>query len=143
MKKLIIFGLSFLMVMNVSAQYHRGYYARPRVSIGIGAYVPVYPYYGYSPFYGYPPFGYGYGYGYGYPYRYTRPTKLDLQIQEIQNDYNHQIWEVRHDKSINRKERKRRVHDLQHDRDKEIIQAKRDYYEKPARRHNFKSNNND
>jgi hypothetical protein len=131
------------MALSVSAQYHRGYYGRPRVSfgIGIGAYAPVYPYYGYgySPFYAYPPFGYGYGYGYGF--RYTRPTSLDLQIQEIYNDYNHQIWEVRHDKSIKRKERKKLIHELEHDRDKAIIQAKKAYYNKPARRHNFKSNN--
>jgi hypothetical protein len=135
MKKLIICGLSFMMALGVSAQYHRGYYGRPRVSIGIGAYVPVYPYYGYSPFYAYPPYGYGYGYGYGF--RSIRPTSLDLQIQEIYNDYNHQIWEVRHDKSVQRKERKRRIHELEHDRDKAIIQAKKAYYEKPPRRHNF------
>ena len=142
MKKLIIFGLSVMMVMHVSAQFHRGYsYGRPRVSIGIGGYFPVYPYYGfgYSPFYGYPPFGYGFGpgYGYGYGYRYSRPTKLDLQVQEIYNDYNHQIWEVKHDKSVKRKERRKRVHELEHDRDKAIIQAKKAYYEKPPRRHNF------
>ena len=150
MKKLLIVGLSLLMVMSVSAQFHRGYYyGRPRVSIGIGAYIPVYPYYGYgySPFYGYPPLGYGYGYGigYGYGYRNSRPTKLDLQIQEISNDFNHEIWTVKHDKSIKRKERKKRIHELEHDRDKAIIQAKKAYYEKPPqqpRRHNFNSNNN-
>jgi hypothetical protein len=145
MKKLIIFGLSVVMVMHVSAQFHRGYsYGRPRVSIGIGGYFPVYPYYGfgYSPFYGYPPFGYGYGPGYGNGYRSSRPTKLDLQIQEIYNDYNHQIWEVKHDKSVKRKERRKRVHELEHDRDKAIVQAKKAYYEKPPRRHNFNPNNN-
>jgi len=139
MKKLLICGLSIMMAMSVSAQYHGGYYyARPRISIGIGGYLPVYPYYGFSPFYGYPPLGYG--------YRYNRPvpSKLDLQIQEINNDYNHQIWEVRHDKSIKRKERKKQIHELEHDREKAIIQAKKAYYEKPpqpARRHNFNSNN--
>jgi hypothetical protein len=140
MKKLILFALSFMMVMSVSAQFHRGYYyGRPRVSIGIGGYFPAYPYYGfgYAPFYGYPPFGFGYGPGYGFGYRYSRPTRLDLQIQEISNDYNHRIWEVKHDKSVKRKERKKRVHELEHDRDKEIIQAKKAYYEKPPRRHNF------
>jgi len=143
MKKLLILGLSLMMAMSVSAQFHRGYYARPRVSIGIGGYFPVYPYFGYSPFYGFPPLGYGYGNGYGY--RYSRPSSLDLQIQEINNDYNHQIWTVRHDKSIKRKERKRRIHELEHDRDTAIIQAKKAYYEKPPqqpRRHNFNSNNN-
>jgi hypothetical protein len=145
-KQLVIFGLSLLIVTGALAQgrYHGGgYYARPRVSIGIGGYFPVYPYYGfgYSPFFGYPPFGYGFGPGYGYGYRYSRPTKLDLQIQEISNDYNHRIWEVKHDKSVKRKERKKRVRELEHDRDKAIIQAKKAYYEKPPRRHNFNSNN--
>jgi hypothetical protein len=141
MKKLLIIALSIMMVTNVSAQFHRGgYYARPRVSIGIGAYIPVYPYYGYgyAPFYGYPPFGYGNGYG----YRSMRPTSLDLQIQEIYNDYNHLIRDVKHDKSVKRKERKKQVRQLEHDRDKAIIEAKKAYYEKPPRRHNFNSNNN-
>jgi len=146
MKKLLIIGLSLMMAMSVSAQYHRGYYyARPRVSIGIGGYFPMYPYYGYSPFFAYPPLGYGYGYGNGYGYRNSRPTSLDLQIQEINNDYNHLIWEARHDKSMKRKERKKRVHELEHERDSAIIQAKKAYYEKPPqqpRRHNFNSNNN-
>jgi len=153
MKKLIILcGLLLMIATSVSAQwgYHGGrggrYYARPRVSIGvgIGPYFPSYPYYGYSPYYGYPPLGYGYGYGYGsgYGYRTVRPTKLDLQIQEIRNDFNHEIWLVKHDKSMKRKERKKRVHELEHERDKAVIQAQRDYYEKPPRRHNFSSNNN-
>jgi len=146
MKKLLICGLSIMMAMSVSAQYHGGYYyGRPRISIGIGGYFPMYPYYGYSPFYAYPPLGYPYGYGYGYRYNRPTPSKLDLQIQEINNDYNHQIWEVRHDKSIKRKERKKQIHELEHERDKAIIQAKKAYYEKPpqpARRHNFNSNNN-
>lgn len=144
-KQLAIFGLSLLIVTGASAQwrYHGGrYYARPRVSIGIGAYAPVYPYFGYSPFYAYPPFAFGYGYGYGPVFRYARPTKLDLQIQEIRNDYNHQIWAVKHDKSIKRKERKKSVRELEHDRDKAIIQAQKAYYEKPPRRHNFNPDNN-
>lgn len=155
MKKLIIVWVSLLLATGVSAQrYHGGYYrgggfyARPRVSIGVGIGVPAYPYYGYySPFYAYPPFGYGFGYGYRSPYGYGygnsyRPSKLDLQIQEIRNDYDHQIWLVRHDKSIKRKERKKQIHELEHQRDKAIIQAKKDYYDKPPRRHNFNSNNN-
>jgi hypothetical protein len=155
MKKLIVVWLSLLLASGVSAQWHYrgGFYARPRVSIGIGVpFSPFYGYYGYSPFYGYPPlgFGWGYGYPYGYPYGYGpgyrngyRPSKLDLQIQDIESDYAHRIWTVKHDKSIRRKERKRQIHELEHERDKAIIQAKKDYYERPAqpqRRHNFNSN---
>lgn len=165
MKKLIVVWLSLLIVTGVSAQrryhggYYGGYYARPRVSIGIGIgpYAPLYPYYGfgYSPFYAYPPFGYGfgypYGYGYGPNYGYSyrngyRPSKLDLQIQEIQNDYAYRIWTVKHDKTIKRRERKKQVRELEHERDQAILKARKDYYEKPPqpqRRHNFNSNNSD
>lgn len=148
-KLLLVFGLFLLLATGVSAQrfYHGGghYYARPRVSvgIGIGPYFPSYPYYGYSPYFGYPPYGYGYGYGYGggYGSRYSRPTKLDLQIQDIRNEYNDRIWQVKHDKRVKRRERKKRVHALEVERDRAIIQAEKDYYEKPPRRHNFSSNN--
>src|SRR5690242_3787496 len=99
MKKFIVVGLLLMLVTGVSAQYHYrgGFYARPRVSIGIGLHVPIAPfygYYGYSPFFAYPPFGYGFGYPYGYPYGYGyryRPSKLDLQIQDIKNDYANRI----------------------------------------------------
>jgi hypothetical protein len=158
-KLLLVFGLLLFLATGVSAQryYHGGghyYYARPRVSVGIGlgSYYPAYPYYGYSPYFGYPPYGYGfgpgYGYGYGYGsgygsgYRYSRPTKLDLQIQDIRNDYNERIYQAKHDKNLKRKERKKLVHELETQRDKAIIQAEKDYYEKPPRRHNFSSNNN-
>ena len=147
-KLLLVYGLLLLLATSASAQrfYHGGggYYARPRVSVGIGfgPYFPAYPYYGYSPFFGYPPFGYGYPYGYGNSYRYSRPTKLDMQIQDIRDDYNERIYLAKHDKSIKRKERKKQVHELEHERDKAIIQAQKDYYEKPPRRHNFNSNNN-
>ena len=147
-KPLLVYGLLLLLAASASAQvrFHGGgygrYYARPRVSegIGIGPYFPAYPYYGYSPYFGYPP--YGYGYPYGYNNRYSRPTKLDLQIQDIKDDYNERIYQARHDKSMKRRDRKKLVHDLEHERDKAIIQAQKDYYEKPQRRHNFSSNNN-
>jgi hypothetical protein len=147
-KLLLLFGLLLLLATGVSAQryYHGGggYYARPRVSvgIGIGPYFPAYPYYGYSPYFGYPSYGYGYPYGYSNGYRYSRPTRLDLQLQDIRDDYSERIYQVKHDKSIKRKERKKQVHGLEHERDKAIIQAQKDYYEKPPRRHNFSSNNN-
>ena len=145
MKKLIICGFALLMATGVMAQwgFHGGrIYARPRVSIGVGLGVPLYPYYGFSPFYGYPPFGFGYGYGYG---RYnSRPSQLDLQIEEIRNTYANRIWVAKRDKTIRRKERRKKVHELEHERDQAIIDAKKAYYEKPPqkppRRHNFNSN---
>ena len=137
MKKVLIVLLTVMVTTGAFAQwgYHNRYYApRARVSIGIGAYVPLYPYYGYGPVYGYPAYGYP-GYGYGY---YNRPTELDLQIRDIRNDYQHEIKLVKHDKSLPRRERKKQVRQLEHDRDAAIIQAQRDYYEKKTRRrHNF------
>jgi hypothetical protein len=132
MKKWLLIMSLLVAVSSTFAQwgYHRYYRPRARVSIGIGAYVPLYPYYGYGPAYAFPP-----AYGYGY---YYRPTELDLQIREIRSDYQHQIWLVKHDKSLSRKERRKQARELEHDRDKEIIQAQRDYYEKKTRRrHNF------
>jgi hypothetical protein len=149
-KPLLVYGLLLLLATSASAQVrfhgggYGGYYAHPRVSVGIGVgirpYYPAYPYYGYAPYFGYP--SYGYGYPYGYSYRYSRPTKLDLQIQDIKDDYNERIYQAKHDKNMKRKDRKKLVHDLEHERDKAIIQAQKDYYEKPQRRHNFSSNNN-
>jgi hypothetical protein len=97
------------------------YYPRTRVSVGVGlgAWGPYYPY-GYNPWYAYPP-----GYYYG-----SRPTKLDLEIEDIRNDYKHQIWSVRHDETLSRRERRQKVHDLKHERDNEVLQAKKDYYDR-------------
>jgi hypothetical protein len=157
-KPLLVYGLLLLLAGSASAQVYfhgGGYYARPHVSVGIGVgirpYYPAYPYYGYSPYLAYPLYGYGYPYGYGYgynnSYRYSRPTKLDLQIQDIRDDYNERIYEVKHDKNVKRKERKQLVHDVEIQRDKAIIQAQKDYYlkpqqQQPQRRHNFSSGDN-
>jgi hypothetical protein len=100
-------------------------YPRSQVVVGVGGgwgwggpgfYRP----WGYNPWYGYPP-------AYAYP---SRPSKLDLEIQDIQNDYKDRIWSARHDESLSRKERRKLVHDLKYQRDKEILQTKKDYYKK-------------
>jgi hypothetical protein len=126
MKKLIIIVLAAGLALSASAQKfgHRGvYYARPRIVVTSGVFSPFYPYYG-NPFYPYPSYGYMH-----------RPTRLDLKIEDIKNDYKDKIWSAKHDNSLTRKERKNTVHELRHERDEAIIQAKRDYYkpkEKPA-----------
>jgi hypothetical protein len=127
MKKLMIILFATGLALGASAQrYGHGggvYYARPRVVISSGFYSPFYPYYGYGyPFFPYPSYGYN-----------QRPTRMDLKIEDIKNDYQDKIWAAKHDKSISRKERKRTVHELKHERDEAIIQAKRDYYKPKAR----------
>jgi hypothetical protein len=121
MKKILILLIAAGLTVSASAQksYYRGgsYHANPRIIVSTGFYSPFFPYYGY---YGYPYFGYT-----------ERPTRLDLKIEDIQNDYKKKIQAARHDKSIPRKERMENVRLLKHERDQAVIQAKRDYY-KPA-----------
>ena len=122
MKKLWIILMATGLALSVSAQKSRyggrPYYGRSRVVISSGVYSPY--------------FSYGYGYPfYSYPYDYYyggRPTKLELKIEDIKNDYGDKIWSARHDKSLPGKERRKNVHLLKHERDQAIIQAKRDYY---------------
>lgn len=124
MKKLIvILVITFLATGAFAQKGFRGGGVRiiaPRPVIALGAYSPFY--YGYNPFWGYPN---GYGFNNGY---YHRPTKLDLQIADIKNDYQQKISAAKGDKSITKSERKQVVRDLKHDREQAIIEAKRDYY---------------
>lgn len=123
MKKLLIVLLSFGLVAGASAQGHIGggvHYARPRVIVGVGAYAPFYPYYGF----GYP-FGYPYGPAYGY---YHKPSKLTLQIEDIKNEYSDKIYSVKQDKSLTHKQRRQKIREFKHERDQEINDAKVNYY---------------
>ncbi len=97
------------------------YYPRTHVAVGVGlgGWGPYAPYW-YNPWYAYPP---------GYYYR-ARPSKLDLEIQEIQTDYKDRIWAARNDESLSRKERRKAVHDLKIERDRAVLQAKKDYYKR-------------
>ncbi|MBS1948587.1 MAG: hypothetical protein JST47_12550 [Bacteroidetes bacterium] len=128
MKKLLIVMISLALAGTVSAQRigHSGggggvYYHAPRVIVSGG----LYPYYGFG--FGFNPFfPYYYPYGpYGY---YHRPSKLDLQVLDIKNDYNDKIWSAKHDTSLSRKERREKVHELKVQRDREINDLKMNYY---------------
>ncbi|MEO5685401.1 MAG: hypothetical protein ABIQ88_22330 [Chitinophagaceae bacterium] len=128
MKKLMVIAVALGLAMGASAQrFGHGfgggrhvYIAPPRVSVGIG-YSPLF----YSPF-GYNPY---YGYNNGmYGRSYNRPSKLDLQIEDIKNDYKDKMWSAQHDTNLTRKERRKIVHDLKSQRDQAVIDAKRNYY---------------
>jgi hypothetical protein len=128
MKTIAIIICALGLTMSASAQrvIHAAphYYPRTHVAVGVGLGYGYgyYPYWGYNPFWGYPPY-----YGYGY---YNRPTKLDLEIQDIRNDYKDKIWSARHDTSIPRRDRRQKVHELKHERDQAITDAKRSYYKR-------------
>ncbi|HWJ29485.1 MAG TPA: hypothetical protein VNS32_23300 [Flavisolibacter sp.] len=126
MKKLLIILFSLGLAFGASAQ-KRGYHGGghrviivPRASIGIGAYAPYYGYGFYSPWF--------YGYPYNYGYYSPRPTKLDMQIEDIKADYKDKKWSVKHDESLTKQERKQKIHDLKTDRDQQILDAKKNYY---------------
>ena len=124
------------LALGVSAQkvVGRGYHVvRPRVSVGVGlGYSPFYyPYYGfYSPWY-YPPYGPNYVY---------RPSRLDLTIQDIKTDYADRIKSVRIGDDLTRREKRQTIRQLRQDRDKAIVQARKDYYYKRSGIHRPSSN---
>ena len=114
---LLICGLSY----TASAQHGRvgGHRTHSRVSVGIG--IGSHYSYGHSRFHS--PFN-------SYPYRsynYNRPTGLDLEIQDINNEYKDRIWSVKHDNSLSRQQRKEAVRGLRYEREKAIIDARRNY----------------
>jgi hypothetical protein len=141
MKKLLIVLLSFGLTFGASAQVKVGgsaRYVRPRVAV-VNV-VPVMPYsgfgyYGYSPFYSrfYSPF---YDPFFG-PTRFqSAPSKLDLQIEDIKNEFQYKISTVRNDKSLTKDERKQQIRELRHSREDAIIEAKKSYYSKNDSRSN-------
>ncbi|MEP6750164.1 MAG: hypothetical protein ABJB86_20665 [Bacteroidota bacterium] len=126
MKKLMVIVMALGLALGASAQRGHGFggggrviIAAPRVGIGFG-YSPFY-----SPF-GYYPYGSPYGYNNGY--RYSKPSKLQVQIDDIKIDYKDKIWSAKHDTSLDRKERRKEVHQLKVERDQAINDAKRNYY---------------
>ena len=110
------FSLSSFAQKGVS----RVYVYHPRVIVGVGAYAPFYPYYGlgYAPYFGYP--------WYGYPM--NRPSKMDMKIEDIRNDYHDKIKSAKADKSLTKAERKETVKNLKKERDLQIEDLKKNYY---------------
>lgn len=121
MKKMFVILLSTLIVTAASAQkriggYYHHYY-RPRTTVVLsGGYYPYYPMY--YDYWGAPPY-----------YYYNRvPSKLALEIEDIQSDYKDKIWSVRHDDRLTKRERKRQIRELKSERDVAIRDAERNYY---------------
>ncbi len=105
--------------------FHGGGYSAPRVIVA--------PSIGYRIGVGYP-LGYPY-YGYGYPYGAYRPmygsrgysSKLELQIQSIKLDYQNQIRNTRHDKSLSHSERRADIRNLKNEKEQAIISAQENF----------------
>ncbi|MDB5248601.1 MAG: hypothetical protein JWQ40_2995 [Segetibacter sp.] len=153
MKKLLIILFAIGLTLGASAQPKIGgtfrggnirggggsvHYVRPRVTV-------IAPY-AYAP-----AFGYGYGRFYGSPFydpfydpfnRFQRvqprPSQLDLQIEDIKEDFDYQIDTVKDDKSLSKDEKKQKVRDLKHQKEDAISDAKKNYY----RSDNKKSDDN-
>jgi len=140
MKKLVVILVALGLAFGASAQNSKRSGPRStgtsRKVVVVRSYPPFSPYFGYgrpfgySPFYGYSPFGYGFDNGYRYQ---NRPSKLDLEVEDIKNDYQDKIWSVRHDESLSRKQKRKQVQELKHSRDKVIIETKKNYYKSDSR----------
>ena len=122
MKTILMLCVAIVITSAASAQkYNRHYYprARTRTSISVGIGSPYYsPYY--SPFYRPSPY-------YSTPI-YSRPSRLDMEIEDIKADYNDRIWSAKHDNSLSKSERKREVRRLKSERDRAIRDAEYNYH---------------
>jgi len=129
MKKIVLMLLTVGLVFSASAQIHGGgrgsvRIIAPRVTI-IGGYAPFTGYrygYAYNPYFGYNPWCNS------RMYHPERSIKLELQIEDINNDYQDRIWSAKHAKDLSRSDRRTKVHELKHERDSAIIDAKRNDY---------------
>lgn len=146
MKKIFVIAVISMMALTASAQrisHSSGLhyfapatrvYIVPSVGFGYG-FGYGYPFLGY-PFMGYPFMGYP-----PYPYYGSRriPAQLNMQIQDIKNEYHDKIKATRKDKSISRAERKKQIRNLKSEEDKEILDATMNY-RRPVSRMNYQNN---
>jgi hypothetical protein len=139
MKKLVVMVIALGLVFGASAQYKRTgpRNVRPGKTVIVRTYPSISPfygygrgYYGYSPLYGYSPFGYGFNNGY---MPQNRPTKLDLEVEDIKNEYQDRIKSVRLADDLSRKEKRQKVHELKSMRDRLITETKKNYYKSDSR----------
>ncbi len=142
MKKLLIILFSIGLTFGASAQPKisggfkggsirggGGVYVRPRVTVVAPyAFAPAYGYFGYGGFYRSPFYDPFYDPFYRNQRFQSRPSQLDLQIEDIKEDFQYQIDTVKDDKSLTKDERKQRVRDLKHQREDAISEARKNYY---------------
>jgi hypothetical protein len=120
MKKISVMLFGVILALGASAQ--KVVVVRP---VPVAPHVVYYsrPYY-YNPFF-YDGIGYSW---YSHPAYYNRPTKMDLKIQDIENDYADRIRSVRADDSLTRHEKKEKIRELKHERGDAVNDLKKTYY---------------
>ena len=138
MKKLVVVLVALGLAFGASAQNKRSGPIGPRPGkkvVVVRSYSPFSPFYGYGrAHYGYSPFYSPFGYGFDNGYRYqNRPTKLDLEVEDVKNDYQDKIWSVRHSDELSRKDKRQKIQELKYRRDKEIIEIRKNYYKSDSR----------
>ncbi len=130
----LFLALGLVFGANAQAKSARGNFGPGSRGRGGGKVVLVAPRPIYRPYYD--PFAYGYGYPFGYSPFWgwnnqaavaVPPSRLELGIDRIRNQYSYQIANVRHDKSLSRPERKNKIRQLKYERDQAIIDAKQNY----------------
>ena len=126
MKQLFVILLLSGVAFSASAQHSRGGHraVRSHVSIGIGSHSTYGLGSGYNRYYS--PFN-------TFPSRssnYNRPSQLDLEIRDIENEYRDRIWSAKQDKTLSRQQRKENVRALKYQREKAIIDTRRNYYKR-------------
>ena len=126
MKQILIVLLLVVLGYGASAQHKRGgrVIVHPRVGIGMGAHLG----HGYS--------NYGYGYNPFYPNRYNnnnyynRPSQLDLQIRDIENEYRDKRASVKLDRTLTRKQRREIFRALNREKERVVLETRRNYYKR-------------
>ena len=108
---------------------------------------PVYPSMGMG-------FGFGFGNRWGSPFydpfqpfndpfyrnrmgaRQVMPSELQLQMDEINNEYKYRIATTREDKSISGKERRQKIRELKYEQESAILDVRRDFQKENLKRRN-------
>lgn len=148
MKTVLAVMISLSLCVGASAQKRIGGFSHPYIAQR----VVVVPSVGFGYGYGYPAMGLGFGYpffgypyfGYPYPaYGYDKAAaQLSYKIQSIRADYQAQIREVRHNKSVSRTERRAQIHNLRNELDGAIIAAQEGFRSGKMNPQNQKDQNN-
>ena len=122
MNKILVVLFSVFLALSASAQK---VVVRPLVVHTVPRVAHYYP----RPYY-YNPYYFGFNYAYNMPayYHYNHPTKLDRQVQDIENEYSDRINLVKTDDGLSHHEKRQKIREIKHERDQAVSDAKKNYY---------------